>query len=74
MQKIQVRDQTPLHLYTSCGRPKPLPIDLIFYKSDPDMQRQLFPAITSEKSKKVLTANPTVHTHRGAHYCTFGTV
>jgi len=47
--KIQVRDQTPPHLYEGCGRPKPLPIDSLFYISDPNMQRQLFPAITSGK-------------------------
>jgi len=49
MQKIQVCDQTPPHLYAGCRRPKPLQIDSLFYNSDPNMQRQLFPAITSEK-------------------------
>jgi len=52
MQKIQVRDQTPPPIYrlwsTGCGRLKPLPIDSIFYKSDSNMQRQVFP-ITSGK-------------------------
>jgi len=48
-------------LYTGCGRPKPLQIDSIFYKRDPNMQRQLFTAITSGKLKKVSTAHPTVH-------------
>jgi len=48
----------PPHLYTGCGRHKPLPIDSLFYKSDPNMQRQLFPSITK---KKVSTAHPSIH-------------
>jgi len=53
----------PPHVYRGCGRPKPLPIDSIFYKSDPNyyMQRQLFTAISSGKLKKVLTAHPIVY-------------
>jgi len=43
------KNTSPCTRYIGCGRPKPLPIDLIFYQSDPNMQRQLFPAIKSGK-------------------------